>query len=68
MRESSKKPSSMTEKLEWVDELRRSIRSKIGEEWSLRGFRTKGDYRTQITFRYQKGLGGRNPRTSIFIQ
>ncbi len=67
MRESEKKPSSMIEKQEWVGELRRSIRSKIGEGWSLRGFKTKGNYKTQITFRYQKGLGSRNPRTSIFI-
>ncbi len=57
----------MVDKIEWVESLRKTIRARNGEGWSLRGFNSQGIKKTQITFRNQEGLGSKNPRSSVFI-
>ena len=40
---------------DWVQNLRKTVKLENGEGWSLRGFKTKGGQKTQVTYRLKLG-------------
>ena len=47
----------MASTAKWVTNLRQSIKNTCGTGWSVRGRESKGEFLTQVTFRYPDNQG-----------
>ena len=47
--------------------MRQTIKLDNGDGWSVRGRDIKGILKTQVTYRFQDGLGMKNPRSAVFL-
>ena len=47
--------------------MRHAIKLENGDGWSVRGREVRGIRKTQVTYRYQDGLGMKNPRSAVFL-
>ncbi|WP_413683858.1 hypothetical protein [Prochlorococcus sp. MIT 1011] len=46
--------------------MRQTIKLENGDGWSVLGREIKGIHKTQATYRFQDGLGMKNPRSAVF--
>ena len=44
-----------------------TIKLENGDGWSVRGREIRGMNKTQVTYRFQDGLGMKNPRSAVFL-
>ena len=47
--------------------MRQTIKLENGGGWSVRGREIRGMNKTQVTYRFQDGLGMKNPRSAVFL-
>ena len=47
--------------------MRQTIKLENGDGWSVRGREIRGMNKTQVTYRFQDGLGMKNPRSAVFL-
>ena len=52
---------------EWQKILRKTNKLENGDEWSVRGREIRGMNKTLVTYRFQDGLGMKNPRSAVFL-
>jgi mRNA degradation ribonuclease J1/J2 len=57
----------MVSKEIWAKNMRHAIKLENGDGWSVRGREVRGIRKTQVTYRYQDGLGMKNPRSAVFL-
>ena len=57
----------MGSRQEWYKIMRQTIKLENGDGWSVRGREIKGIHKTQVTYRFQDGLGMKNPRSAVFL-
>ena len=57
----------MGSRQEWHKIMRQTIKLENGDGWSVRGREIRGMNKTQVTYRFQDGLGMKNPRSAVFL-
>jgi len=57
----------MGSRQEWHKIMRQTIKLENGDGWSVRGREIRGMNKTQVTYRFQDGLGMKNPRSAFFL-
>ena len=57
----------MGSRQEWHKIMRQTIKLEIEDGWSVRGREIRGMNKTQVTYRFQDGLGMKNPRSAVFL-
>ena len=57
----------MGSRQEWHKIMLQTIKLDNGDRWSVRGREIRGMNKTQVTYRFQDGLGMKNPRSAVFL-